>query len=117
MDAERDMKQWRAIALTGAAACGLLTARLVRGRPLTAAGWLDGIERLLAPGEPAGDDDLFSETQAQQVIRRLEACESHLVDLEDRLFPMQPPERKQGGHFSADCPGNCKHHPLRKAHA
>ena len=38
-----------------------------------------------ASGEPAGEDDLFSETQAQRFERRLRAVEEHLQQL--------PPER------------------------
>jgi hypothetical protein len=37
-----------------------------------------------APADPAADDP-FDETRAQELERRLRACEAHLTDLEDRL--------------------------------
>ncbi len=45
----------------------------------------DALLRVGAPGEPVDEADLFTETRAQEITRRLEACEAHLTDLEDRL--------------------------------
>jgi len=67
-----------AAAIAGWLAAGPLADRLA-ARALT---W---VNRAFLAGEPVDEDDLFSETQAQQVIRRLEACEAHLVDLDERF--------------------------------
>lgn len=98
IDPGREVRHWRALALAGAAASGLLTARVLVSpqaplfRLLHPEFWPAGrgallrrVARLGEPGEPVDEGDLFSETQAQQVIRRLEACEAHLADLEERL--------------------------------
>lgn len=87
---ERDARQWRAIALYGAAACGLLTARLLTGRRAAAAAessWKFARE-YFSGKRPLVDDDPFSETWDQAIVRRLEACEAHLVDLEERFGPI-----------------------------
>lgn len=89
-DLERDVRQWRALALAGTGTTALLTARVLTGWPLIGRHPVRDFRREFAarlgePGQPVDEDDLFSETPAQQVIRRLKACEVHLVDLEERL--------------------------------
>lgn len=97
MSTERDVKQWRAIALAGAAASGLLTARIWVSpqapffRLLHPEFWSRERWALLRrvtrrePGQPVDEDELFSETWDQSIERRLAAVEEHLRNL--------PPER------------------------
>lgn len=81
---ERDAKQWRAIALSGAAACGLLAYRLLTGsRPVAADAW-DAVSDHL----PGFIRDDLGETRGQEIERRLGACEAHLTDLEERFTPI-----------------------------
>lgn len=86
--ADRDTRQWRALALSGAAACGLLTLRALTGRPLV--GELLRRRELAAArtagsGQPVDEGELWDETPSQIVLRRLGACEAHLADLEERI--------------------------------
>lgn len=79
---DREGRQWRRLALMAAATCGLLIVRVLQGRAL------------LAAPDPAApvvidEDELFTETMAQKVMRRLGACEAHLTDIEERLAPRQ----------------------------
>lgn len=101
-DLERDVRHWRALALAGAAACGLMVAR-IRISPQVPLWRLLHPEfwsrergdllrrhaaRLGEPGQPVDEDDLFSETPAQGYMRRLRAIEAHMVDLEERFGPV-----------------------------
>lgn len=87
---ERDARQWRAIALYGAAACGLLVCRVLTDRWALAAeeGSWKLAREFFSGRRPLVDDDPFSETPEQEVIRRLEACEAHLTDFEERFTPI-----------------------------
>jgi hypothetical protein len=84
---DREAREWRLLAIAAAAAIVLLVVRILAGRPLTGRHPVRDLRaaRVGEPGEPVAEEDLFTETRAQEITRRLEACEAHLQNL--------PPER------------------------
>jgi hypothetical protein len=87
VDADRDAREWRALAVAGAGAIALLTVRVWRGRALAATSW--EFARSYFSGKlPLVDEDELDETWDQMILRRLGACEAHLPDLEERLNDM-----------------------------
>lgn len=76
------MSTGRAVALAVAAGLGGLLGH-VGAKWAVTRDWsrTAGVLRAWVPGEPVGEGDLFTETQAQEVIRRLEACEQHVIEL------------------------------------
>jgi hypothetical protein len=83
----REVRAWRRLAVAVAGAVALLTVRVLASRDIPVARRVEGLW-----GGLADEDDLFSETGAQQAERRLGACETHLADLEERLNEKAPME-------------------------
>jgi len=88
----RESRIWRRLAIAGAAATGLLTVRAFITplqpslfRLLHPEFWAPGRARLLRrvgePGEPVGEEELFTETWEQELERRLSACESNAAEI------------------------------------
>jgi hypothetical protein len=83
VDADRDARQWRTLAIAGAGAVALLIVRVWRGRTLAEASW--ELARSYFSGQlPLVDEDELDEPWDQMVMRRVGACEAHLADLEAR---------------------------------
>jgi hypothetical protein len=91
-DLKRDRDQWRALAITAAGTIVCLVVRVLRNRALAEQSWKIAREYFSGKLPLVDQDDLDDEPWDRHVMRRLGACEVHLVSIEERLPEKAPLE-------------------------